>query len=199
MAHTKKLPLTVIIISFCFTLLVFLNTRATTKEVESGKKIVIKFDFIPSGVKPGEKPITLAPDLLHELLPELKNPRLMRFEDLGDPHEQEGFIEEGFTFVLRGDFNRDGVADLAFVGKYDNPEHPKENTFIVVVSFKEKMVIRDFFSKIPRDRASLLLEPRYKPKIDAIFISYTYASDDCEFLYWNRIKYEFDPCKAVFP
>ncbi len=178
---------------------VFLSTDSYTNEIiPTDKKIIIELDFIPDRVKPGDKPITLSEGFLRRLLPELKNPRLMKFEDLGDPYEQEGFIEEGCTFVIRGDFNRDGVADLAFVGKYENAEYPGKNIFITIISIKEKRVIRDFLFPISKERVSLINVIEYKPKIDAIGMFYTLASDDCGYLYWTGKKWQYDACQSVF-
>jgi len=189
----KLLPL--VILGLCIT---NFNADAKPNKSSSNEQVVIEGVSIPEGVKPGDKPITLNKGLLKKLLPELINPRLMTFKDLGTPAEQEGFLEGGYTFVLRGDFDRDGFADIVFVGKYDNPENPERNSFIAVVTIKGEKIIRKYFSKIHRDRISLLRAVNYKTKIEAIGMSYNIASDDCGFLYWTGKDWQFDACQTVF-
>lgn len=169
---------------------------ANTKKTLS-TQISIDLDFIPPHIKPGDKPLTLNKSLLAKLLPEWKNPRLMSLQDL-DHDEQEVFLEGGYAFVLRGDFNRDKLADIVFVGKYDAPGNSTKNCFVTIVTIKGKKVIRSFLSKIQRDRISLLRVINYKPQIDAIGMSYNLVSDDCGYLYWTGKKWQFDQCPAAF-
>jgi len=176
----------------------YFSADANTNKNMSNEQVFIEIDSMPMDVKPGDKPITLDENLLKKLLPELRNPRLMSFKDLNTPDEQEGFLEGGYTFVLRGDFDWNGFADIAFVGKYDNPDHPNKNTFIAIVSIEGKKVLRKFFSVIRRDRILLIRVINYKPKIDAIGMSYNLASDDCGYLYWTGREWQYDECKTAF-
>ena len=50
---------------------------ANDKSKERPNKISIILDFIPDHVKPGDKPITLNGEILSQLFPEVKNPRLI--------------------------------------------------------------------------------------------------------------------------
>jgi hypothetical protein len=170
----------------------------TGKATADEQTIAIELDFIPSGIKPGDKPITLNEDLLKKLLPELRSPRLMAFEDLGSADERAGFLEGGYSFVLRGDFDRNGFPDIVLVGKYDNPQESEKNSFIAVLGIRGKKVIREFVSKIKRDHISLIRVINYKPNIDAIGLSYNLASDDCGYLYWTGKKWQYDECRSVF-
>lgn len=175
-----------------------LNADAKANERSQGNKIIIELDFIPQGVKPGDKPITLNENIVRRLLPELKKPRLMSYKDITELEEQEGFIEGGYAFVLRGDFDRNGSADIAFVGKYDNFEQPEKNCFLAIVSIKGKKVTREYFSRLETKKAYLLRVPEYKPKIEAIGIIYNLYSEECGYLYWAGKRYDFKPCRSVY-
>lgn len=198
-SKVSSLIINIIVIS-CFSQSFFFNNIIFAKETEKGKKVIIDLDFLPSDVRPGDKPISLAPNRLAAILPELKNPRLMSLQDLDNTkQEKETFIEDGYTFVLRGDFNKDGYADIVFVGKYDNPENPIANSFVAIITFKKKKVIRDFFLKIGTEKILLLRKLNYKPKSDAIFMVFNLDSEDCGYLYSTGKSYKFEICKAVFP
>lgn len=167
------------------------------KEIRKDKIISKELDYIPEGIKPGDKPITLNESLLREFFPELKNPRLMSFDDLNDSNEKDSFIEGGYTFVLRGDFNNDNLADIAFVGKYNNYEKPDQNAFIGILSIKGKKVTREFFSRLGYGKASLMKISKYKGIPNAIGIIYTINSDYCEYLFWHKNSYRFEPCRST--
>lgn len=187
------------LIAICFFLGSFRDAYTITKKDMKNSQIISKeLDYIPTGIKPGDKPITLSESLLGEFFPELKHPRLMGFDDLGDTDEKDSFIEGGYSFVLRGDFNNDGLADIAFLGKYENIEEPEKNTFIGILSIKGKKVTREFFSRLGYKRASLIKVSKYKGSLDAIGIIYTINSDYCEYLFWHNNKYRFNPCKTIF-
>jgi len=158
----------------------------------------IELNYIHPPVKPGEKPITLSDSFISEIVPELKNPRFMTVSDIGDIHEQNSFLEQGYSFVLRDDFNKDGFADLAFVGKYENDNNPKEDTFLVIVTFRGKKVVRDFFRPLKTNRVFLLKIINFKLVCNAIGMIYIPASDFCGTLYWSGSKYDYEPCQSVF-
>jgi len=67
----------------------------------------------------------------------------MNFEDLVTSDEKDLFIESGYSFVLRNDFMRAGLANITFVRKYEGSDKPETNCFIAVVSIKGKRVIRE--------------------------------------------------------
>ncbi len=173
--------------------------EVSAHEVELSKKIIIEENHIPSVTKPGDKPITLNEQLLSKLVPELKNPRLMHYDDLSDPRDRESFIEGGYTFVLTGDFIRNGFADIAFVGKYDNPESSTENCFFAVVSIQGKKIIREYFSKLKTKEVSLIRVSNYKSKTDAIGLVYKFETEECGYFFWLKMKLYYEPCKSVFP
>jgi hypothetical protein len=185
---------------FTITSIIILSQQLYAADINnfSNTQITIELDFISSQVKPGDKPITLNKSLLDKLLPEVKNPRLMTFADLADAEEQSGFLEGGYTFVLRGDFNKDGIADIAFVGKYKNSESYEENSFVAIISIKGKKVVRDYFLKLNNPKICLISIPDYKPGTDAIGMVFNIFSEECGYLFWNIKQYEFKPCQSVF-
>lgn len=188
-----------ILICICLSFLVFFASEGFCKNITQKKQIIIAMDRFPQEMSHENKQIMIDESILNRLFPEIKNPRLMTFKDLEDPDEQEDFVNFGYAFILRGDFNKDGIDDLAFIGKYDNPENVKENVFIAIITIKGEKVTREFFSKLRYNRASLKKILNYKPNIDAIGIAYTISSNYCEYLYWTGKKYKFEPCKGVFP
>lgn len=195
MTYIKKMFL--IIVNIGITLLVIFNNEPYAKGKNSNGKIGIEseLDSVSNGFKSADKPIILSQDLIYNLFPELKNPRLMTLKDLSNLEEKESFINGGYSFVLRGDFNSDGFADLAFVGKYDDIEHPERNCFVAIISIKQKKIIRDFFLKRNVERMGLRKEIEYKPKIDAILMAYEFfGSEACEVLYWSDTKYQYESC-----
>jgi hypothetical protein len=63
-------------------------------------------------------------DVLKSLsLPGVREPRVMRLEDLGDYWQRQFFKEDGFSFVVASDLNGDGVVDYVVAGK-DMAEGP---------------------------------------------------------------------------
>ena len=169
------------------------NSKILQKNVSKGK-VVLELNYLPDKILPGDKPISLSDDLIAKILPELKNPRLMNLADIKDPEEQYRFFEDGYTFVLRGDFNRDGFADIVFVGKYNQY---LENSFIAIISIKGNKVIRDYFTIIYRGHIGLVNLPSYKPKqkINAIGMSYNLSASDCGFLHWDGKYWLYDDCE----
>jgi hypothetical protein len=164
------------------------NVYSQLEQSTNNNKVSIKIGY-KRNYKPGEKPISLYKKTLSSLLPELKNPSLLTYEDLGDELEKSCFIEGGFTFVLRGDFNKDGYADLAFIVKDQGEKAYDKKIFLVIVSIKGQTVTRELFEPLSYVRASLLLVPNYKKGTDGIIISYTINSGENEILYWNGSKY----------
>ncbi len=165
---------------------------------QSYEKIIIEDNSIPTEIRPGDKPITLNKDILAKIIPELLNPRIMSLEDLKTYDEEALFLEGGYTFVLRGDFNRDGFADIIFVGKYDGETDTKGNSFIAILSIQKNKIVREFLSKILRDRISIIRVINHKNDIDAIGMSYNLESDDCGYLYWSDGKWVYELCRSVF-
>lgn len=118
----------------------------------------------------------------------------MSFKDLQDSEEQDLFTEGGFCFAARGDFNRDGRADLAFAGKFRPDRGRPEQVFLAIVTFSGKTLSRQFLAIIDVESAFLLVLPNNRDGVDGLLISYAIASDWCEVLCWNGKKYMAVPC-----
>ncbi len=186
----------VLIICLCFSNFI---ADAASKDAPESPNVSVYLDYIPYRVKPGDMPIDFNKSLLNKLVPELKNPRLMTLKDLDEAFDEPHvFLSRGYSFVLRDDFNSDGIADIVFVGKYDNLEKPDKNCFIAVVSIKDKSVIREYFSRIYSNRISLLRVIAYKPKMDAIGMTFNLVSDDCAYLFWTGKKWQVETCRSDF-
>lgn len=189
----KKILFSFLVVGLLISDMALANVNKTQNE-----KFVFDTEHVIGPIKPGGKPIALDEENMKKIVPELKYPRLMSLKDLTiKPGEQDFFIKEGFSFVLRGDFNRDGFADIAFVGKYSVSDK-KEESFIAIVTIKGKKVFREFYKKIDRDYIMLLLMPDYKPNIDAIFMLYKTESEDCSYLYWDEKEWQYEECQGVF-
>jgi len=163
------------------------------KKMNESKLLSIELPYIPEKVSPGDKPITLSSDLLKQLLPEINNPRRMEYDDLKSNIDRREFIEYGSTFVLKGDFNNDGIGDIAFTGKYDG-----SNSFFAIITFKYKMAIRQFYSTSSTEFIALNMVPNFMNNNCAIQLIYKFASDDCEYLHWNDRFYDLKPCQSVW-
>ena len=161
-------------------------------------QLSIELRHINPPVKPGTTPNTLSGELLSKIVPELKRPRPMTVTDIGDIDKQNSFKELRYSFVLSDDFNKDGFADVAFVGKYENDNTPDENTFFIIVSFRGKKLVRDYFTTLKARRVFLLKDLNFRHGFNGIILIYTPASDFCGTLYWSGSKYDYEPCQSVF-
>ena len=172
---------------------------STEKQAVNTKRecLTIEEPLLAEKIEPGDRPIPLNKIYLKKLFPELKNPRLMQYEDL-DPTDKNDFITEGYVIVLKGDFNHDGFADLAFVGKYDNPLNPNQNSFFTILTFKDKKVTREYFSLIPHNQAFLDKNMRYASDNFRMTIIYKSGSDYCETIHWESKGYKSIPCKSFW-
>jgi len=155
-------------------------------EVSFSKERDVVVDMnLPKKVWPGDKSFSLGKKLLSRLLPEIENPRLMSLSDLSS-FEIPMFVEEGDVFVLRGDFNNDGIADVAFVGKGDNIG---DDSFFVIVSIKNGKIRREYFDVIDAEKITLNQQSYYKGR-KSIMLIFTYGSEDTSFIYWDGKQYK---------
>lgn len=67
-------------------------------------------------------------------LTQIKNPKLLTIDDIKRDYEKTGM--EGWSFVIEGDFNKDGYTDCAIAGKYDGP-YPDSSLSIAILSEKK--------------------------------------------------------------
>lgn len=168
----------------------FINLYANAQTDLAGPALLVKTTKDETNI--------LNDKLLNSLFPELKNPRLMNLQDFSDRDERDFFIKFGYSFVLRGDFDRDGFDELAFVGKYDYDNDSKKNSFFAIVSLRGEKIKREFFSKVMMSTVSLIKERNYKPGTDAILLVYKFGSEECGAVFWAGTKYQYEPCQAVF-
>jgi len=142
--------------------------------------------------KPGSKTFLIS-EVLPELFPDLRNPRRMGLSDLGESEEQEEFLEGGYAFVLRGDFNRDGKADIAFVGKHQVGD--REDVFFAILSINGHSVTREFYRDQFCDKqASLMLDSGLMPGTNSIVVHCTISGDYCAYVAWNGQEYTVETC-----
>jgi len=125
----------------------------------------------------------------------LKNPRIMTVEDVKDEDERKAFVELGYSFVAKGDLNKDGYVDYAIVGKYDGP-YPDRSLFVAIVSLKEGNSSLEYKIRIPHDRAFLKIEPGSRlhckgvdKTFDVVFVAMSLWTDDAWVIAWNGKKY----------
>ena len=86
---------------------------------------------------------------------------------------------------------------MVFVGKYDNDEHPEINSFLAILSIRNKTVTREFLITIPFHNNSVWLHVvrNFKPGVDAIHLLFdgeNLAEDESSVevtVYWDGSKY----------
>lgn len=179
----------------CFGMLLYMSVPAICGNINEDKKITVIVDYIGEDVRPGDNPLPMTDEFFGKLFPEINNPQNMEYEDLNFINKS-ALIHGGLTFILRDDFNNDGIADVAFIGKY--VEDSTKKTFLAILSIERKKVTRKYFEKFNSDQALLLRVPNYKEGMDAIFVTFNYASEDCFYLFWQKDKYVSEACQAVF-
>lgn len=134
---------------------------------------------------------------LSKHLPKIKNPRLMIDSDISRKYEKKSYREEGFGFVVTGDFNKDGNTDYAVVGKYDAPLCREKCMFVAIFSQKKHNdVILNYFDTFKNDRAFLFVEKGQNLKIEEIYKKYdvilvvlAVGSDDGFAIAWDGKNY----------
>jgi hypothetical protein len=185
MAVTTKLGLTT------FLLVMILGLYGYASDPNRGLKAPETFKWVfLDELPPNKPPYFLTPTILERLFPELSNPTVPSLEDIGDNVDQWHFIAGGFAFVLFGDFNLDGLYDVAFVGKYDDLEISQPQFFFSIITVKGKSAKIQHFTKLQHKRALLKTFPKYyKNKYDAILRVYTFESCDGDHLFWNGSSY----------
>jgi hypothetical protein len=132
--------------------------------------------------------LTVDDGLLKNLLPKVKAPRLMRLDDLLDDWERRNFVTDGLTFILEGDYDRDGKQDYAVAGKDDSLD-PNLSAFILILTVKQGRPVVMYFRHLRIPRLSLLLQPNCYKGFDGIGLVQTPRSDHGAYLTWDGAKY----------
>ena len=96
----------------------------------------------------------------------------------------EAMKTQGFSTLLTGDFNRDGVLDVAVIGRGD--EGGKKRLFLLIASVEKNGYHRLFLEALEWDKAALMTQDRI-----LILSEIFYASDDFWKLVWNGKTFEF--------
>jgi hypothetical protein len=137
----------------------------------------------------------VANSTLRQIFPDLMNARIMELNDLTNLG-QESFKLYGFSFWLKGDFNRDGYEDVAIAGHFDNPSNPDYQSFITILTKSNGKWIKDYYLRPKSRTATLELKPHPDRKkneqgfrsIVALFSEL--PSDDYAAIYWNGKSYQ---------
>ncbi|NWG01542.1 MAG: hypothetical protein HXY44_01640 [Syntrophaceae bacterium] len=151
-------------------------------------------------------------NFLKRYVTQLKSPRLMTVGDVKLEYERAWFMdpESGCSFVVKGDFNKDGYIDYAVIGKYDGP-YPDKSIFIAIFSTKSGKVTTEFLYKhgVAHDRGFLCLERgdvvnirNVDKRFDVIIVSFAYGTDYVSAIAWDGRRYfctEFEYIPGRYP
>ena len=131
---------------------------------------------------------------LRKYLPEIKNPRMMTRNDLRNTDNIEDLRIGRWSFIIHGDFNKDGYPDVAVVGKCDY-EYPGKFIFIAIFTNIEGIISNQFLDWAPEDRALLQLEKGtmivegIDEKYDVIMLAVNLGSEYEYVIVWDGNKY----------
>lgn len=113
---------------------------------------------------------------------QLKGARLSRPEDLRDIF-REPFRKDRYSFLLKGDFNRDGYPDYFISGQFE--QNGKTKPFFALISLHGSKVIIEILNTEVSDTIMLKeLEP------GKIIAAYALDSNDFYLIYWDGTKYK---------
>ena len=138
----------------------------------------------------GDKAIDITNNLLEQHITQVKHPRILTIEDIRD---YERYEMEGHSFLLKGDFNKDGHNDYAIAGKCDGP-----SLFVCILTAKNDLITVEYMYQFPfpHDRAFLSLEPGAKyiienvnEKYDVIKVAMALGTDWVWLIAWDGKKY----------
>jgi hypothetical protein len=108
--------------------------------------------------------------------------------------ERKGFADLGYSFVVKGDFNKDGYIDYAVAGKYDTSI--KSQLIVAIVTLKNNDITTEFLQKIPHDRVFLSVEPGNRLRcegtdetFDVVLVAMKLWTDYVWFIAWDGEKY----------
>ena len=139
--------------------------------------------------------ITIDNSFLKKHLTQVKNPRLLTIDDIKRQYEK--YEMEGWSFVVKGDFNKDGHDDYAIAGKYDGPYNEK-SLFVSILTIKNGTITVEFMEKIPfpHDRVFLSSGPgtdyiieNVDKKYNVIEVAMALATDWGWLIAWDGKKY----------
>jgi hypothetical protein len=159
--------------------------------------LLVVFSLLNSCAATTNGPIVINNELLRNTITELANPRILRTEDIKDEEERTEYVDMGYSFVVKGDFNKDGNTDYAVVGKYDGP-YPNESVFLSILSIKGGKVSVEFLHKfrLPHDVAFLRIESDDETRIknvnkqcDVLVVAMRLWTDYALVIAWDGTRY----------
>ncbi len=140
-------------------------------------------------------PFIVDPSMLRKVFPDMINPRVPTVQDIGDMTDQYHFMAGGFGFVLFGDFNDDGLLDVALVGKYDNTGAGGAQFFFAILSIDYKSVALQYFENLGFQRILLRRIPKFlRGKYDAISRVHALETERCNYVFWDGTGYLTEAC-----
>ncbi len=176
----------VVLITTFYCLLFYTADKAYCKEKQVVRNISVKLDYIPKEFNIN----MLNNDVLQKLFPELKEPKLFSENDLYDENDREYYLIEGNSFLVQGDFNKDGYIDIAFIIKGMDKVTLLKIIGFAIVSIKGNELIRDHFKIFTHSKKGFLKKTtNYKQGKDAISVCYALETDWEDFIYWNGKEY----------
>jgi hypothetical protein len=143
----------------------------------------------------GGKEINISNNFLEQHITQLKHPRLLTIDDITRDYEEREM--EGYSFLLKGDFNKDGRDDYAIAGKYDGPSN-EELLFVCILTTKNDIITVEYIHQIlfPHDRVFLSSESGAKytvknvnKKYDIIKVAMALGTDWVWIIAWDGKKY----------
>ncbi len=119
---------------------------------------------------------------IFKTFPQLKGARLSRPEDLRDIF-REPFRKERYSFLLKGDFNRDGYPDYFISGQFE--QNGKTKPFFALISLHGSKTIIEVLNTEVSD--TIMLKEVMTGKIIA---AYALNSNDFYLIYWDGKEYK---------
>lgn len=105
-------------------------------------------------------------------------------EDLAEMEENTKTEKPAYKPLITGDFNRDGIMDVALIGRGE--QKGKKKLFVLIASPQKGNYRRLFLQPLDRDKAALTV------KDGRLILSETfYAGDDFWFVIWNGKSFDF--------
>jgi hypothetical protein len=141
--------------------------------------------------------VVINDEYLKKTLAQLGNPRILTSEDIMDDQERKEYMNMGYSFVVKGDFNKDGTVDYAIAGKYDGP-YPNQSIFITIISIKDDKANVEFLHRFafPHDAVFLRVESgdeinarNIGKRFDILIVAMTLWSDYSFVIVWDGTKY----------
>jgi len=156
----------------------------------------------PFFIRANENDVVIDKVFLQKHLPKLKNPRPMSVEDVPAVEEkiilsEEQTLYKKCSFIITGDFNKDGRTDYAVIGKYDGP-FANDSIFIAIFSRTNTVIKLDYLYKLtyPHDRGFLCITsgekmniPKINKQYDVIVVVLAVDTDNGFTLAWNGRQY----------